>query len=52
MLASSDCGLTPPISRQSLRRKHAALEAALDGHMREHQCFLLAMQLRSLEAID
>ena len=34
------------------RRKHAALEAALEGHMREHQCFLLSMHLRNLKAID
>jgi transposase len=40
------------LARGRMRRKHAALEAALDGRMREHQRFLLAMQLRHLEAID
>ena len=39
------------LARGRMRRKHAALEAALDGRMREHQRFLLAMQLRHLEAI-
>ena len=40
------------LARGRMRRKHVALEAALDGRMREHQRFLLAMQLRHLEAID
>ena len=40
------------LARGRMRRKHAALEAALDGRMREHQRFLLGMQLRSLEAVD
>ena len=40
------------LARGRMRRKHAALEAALEGHMREHQRFLLAMQLRQLEAVD
>jgi len=40
------------LARGRMRRKHAALEAALEGRMREHQCFLLAMQLRTLGAID
>ena len=39
------------LARGRMRRKHAALEAALEGRMREHQRFLLAMQLRQLEAI-
>ena len=40
------------LARGRMRRKHAALEAALDGRMREHQCFLLGMHLRNLKAID
>jgi len=40
------------LARGRMRRKHAALEAALDGRMREPQCFLLGMQLRSLGTID
>jgi transposase len=40
------------LARGRMRRKHAALEAALEGRMREHQRFLLTMQLRHLEAID
>src|SRR4051795_1969742 len=40
------------LARGRMRRKHAALEAALEGRMREHQRFLLAMQLRTLKAID
>ena len=40
------------LARGRMRSKRAALEAALDGRMREHQCFLLSMQLRTLEAID
>ncbi len=40
------------LARGRMRRKHAALEAALDGRMREHQCFLLGMQLRSLGTIN
>src|SRR3954465_7476333 len=40
------------LARGRMRRKHAALEAALEGRMREHQRFLLAMQLRTLQAID
>jgi len=40
------------LARGRMRRKHAALEAALDGRMREHQCFLLGMQLHSLGTID
>ena len=40
------------LARGRMRRKHAALEAALEGHMREHQRFLLAMQLRQLGAVD
>jgi transposase len=40
------------LARGRMRRKHAALEAALEGRMREPQCFLLAMQLRTLGTID
>src|SRR3954469_25497456 len=40
------------LARGRMRRKHDALEAALEGRMREHQRFLLAMQLRTLKAID
>jgi len=40
------------LARGRMRRKHAALEAALEGRMREPQCFLLSMQLRSLGTID
>jgi transposase len=40
------------LARGRMRRKHAALEAALEGCLREHQRFLLAMQLRTLKAID
>ena len=40
------------LARGRMRRKHAALEAALEGHMREHQRFLLAMQLRQLGAVE
>jgi transposase len=40
------------LARGRMRRKHAALEAALEGRMREHQRFLLTMQLRHLAAID
>ena len=39
------------LARGRMRRKRAALEAALEGRVREHQRFLLAMQLRGLEAI-
>jgi len=40
------------LARGRMRRKHAALEAALEGRMGEHQRFLLGMQLRSLGTID
>src|SRR5918911_984089 len=40
------------LARGRMRRKAAELEAALEGRMREHQRFLLAMQLRGLEAIE
>jgi transposase len=40
------------LARGRMRRKHAALEAALDGRMREHQRFLLAMPLRQLRDIE
>ena len=38
------------LARGRMRRKHAALEAALEGRMREHQCFLLGMQLEPYQA--
>src|SRR5918998_1834453 len=40
------------LARGRMRREHAALEAALEGRMREHQRFLLAMHLRQLEAVE
>jgi transposase len=40
------------LARGRMRRKQAALESALDGRMREPQCFLLGLQLRNLKAID
>ena len=48
---TSDASEMAGLARGRMRRKHAELEAALEGRMREHQCFLLAMQLRTLEAI-
>ncbi len=39
------------LARGRMRRKHAELEAALDGRMREHECFLLGMHLRTLKAM-
>ena len=39
------------LARGRMRRKAAELEAALEGRLREHQRFLLAMHLRQLEAI-
>src|ERR671933_2009394 len=40
------------LARGRMRRKHVALEAALEGRMCEYQRFLSAMQLRELEAVD
>jgi transposase len=40
------------LARGRMRRKHGALEAALEGRLREPQRFLLAMHLRGLEAIE
>ena len=40
------------LARGRMRRKAAELEAALEGRLREHQRFLLAMHLRQLEAIE
>src|ERR687893_104919 len=40
------------LARGRMRRKAAALEAALEGRLREHQRFLLAMHLRQLEAVE
>src|SRR5687767_5972835 len=47
MLAALAAGTATPaemagLARGQMRRKHAALEAALEGRMREHQRFLLA----------
>ena len=39
------------LARGRMRRKLEALEAALEGRMREHQRFLIAVQLRRLKAI-
>ena len=49
---TTDAAEMAGLARGRMRRKHAALEAALEGHLREHQRFLLAMQLRQLEAIE
>ncbi len=49
---TSDAAEMASLARGRMRRKHAALEAALDGRMGEHQCFLLGMHLRTLKAID
>jgi transposase len=49
---TADASEMAGLARGRMRRKHAALEAALEGRMREHQRFLLAMQLRHLAAID
>jgi transposase len=40
------------LARGRMRCKHDALEAALEGRLREPQRFLLAMHLRGLEAIE
>src|SRR5918998_1251045 len=40
------------LARGRMRRKAAELEAALEGRLREHQRFLLAMHLRQLEAVE
>ena len=40
------------LARGRMRRKRDALEAALEGRMREHQRFLLAMQLRQLGEVE
>jgi transposase len=40
------------LARGQLRRKRADLILALDGRVEEHHRFLLAMQLRRLEAIE
>ena len=48
---TTDASEMAGLARGRMRRKHAEFEAALDGHMREHQRFLLAMQLRTLEEI-
>ena len=49
---TADASEMAGLARGRMRRKHAALEAALEGCLREHQRFLLAMQLRHLVAID
>lgn len=40
------------LAKGQLRRKHAELVLALDGRVEEHHRFLLAMQLRRLEAAE
>ena len=40
------------LAKGQLRRKRADLILALDGRIEEHHCFLLAMPLRRLEAIE
>ena len=40
------------LANGQLRRKRADLILALDGRIEEHHRFLLAMQLRRLEAIE
>src|ERR1700734_4320064 len=40
------------LAKGQLRRKRADLILALDGRIEEHHRFLLAMQLRRLEAIE
>lgn len=40
------------LARRRLRRKHAALTLALEGRVEAHHRFLLAMQLRRLEAAE
>jgi transposase len=40
------------LAKGQLRRKRAELVLALDGKMKEHHRFLLAMQLRRLEAAE
>jgi transposase len=49
---TADASEMAGLARGRMRCKHDALEAALEGRMREPQRFLLAMQLRGLEAID
>jgi transposase len=39
------------LARGQLRRKHAALVLALDGHIEEHHRFLLGLQLGRIETI-
>src|SRR5918997_3629155 len=40
------------LARGRMRRKRTELEAALEGRMRDHQRFLLGMQLRQLGAVE
>ena len=46
----SDASEMAGLARGWVRSKQAALDAALDGRMGEHQCFLLGMHLRTLKA--
>ncbi len=48
---TSDASEMAGLARGRMRCKHDALEAALEGRMREPQRFLLAMQLRSPTAV-
>src|SRR3954464_944154 len=49
---TTDAAEMAGLARGRMRRKAAELEAALEGRMREPQCFLLAMHLRQLEAVE
>jgi transposase len=48
---AADPAAMADLARGRMRRKLEALTAALDGRMREHHRFLIAVQLRRLEAI-
>src|SRR5918995_6411688 len=48
----TDASAMAGLARGRMRRKHAELEAALEGRLREPQRFLLAMQLRQLGEVE